>query len=451
MVQTDIITSDINSFNSIESSNYTYFSNNKTSDNIDITSNIFFTTIISFTENSISDTVNIKNETNNSSNNNLTLENYFKSDIIKNENNLTKDEIINKIKNLISNRNTNLNSVIGENKDLLIKDDDITYQITTLDQLKNNENNNISTLNLDNCENILKTVYEIDKNDSLIIFKVDYFKEGLLIPIIGYEIYHPLNNSLLDLKYCSNETTNISIPVTINEKEAFKYDPKSEYYTDDCNPYTTDNGTDIILIDRQNEFVINNMSLCENGCEFEKYDEEKQMAICKCEIKNKQIVISEILNDTNTLNNNFTTNYSSSFKMKCYHILFSKEGLEKNVESYILIFIIICFIILGILFQKCGYPMLNSDMKQIIEFKEENKNIHNNVNMNDTNDNKDNKKANNCTEKEKNEIMAIKQNIKKRDIKQSKVNPIQIDSKDNPNSFSKINSKIVKIFHFQKK
>ena len=165
------------------------------------------------------------------------------------------------------------------------------------------------------------------------------------------------------------------------------------------------------------------MSLCENGCEFEKYDEEKQMAICKCEIKNKQIVISEILNDTNTLNNNFTTNYSSSFKMKCYHILFSKEGLEKNVESYILIFIIICFIILGILFQKCGYPMLNSDMKQIIEFKEENKNIHNNVNMNDTNDNKDNKKANNCTEKEKNEIMAIKQNIKKEIL--SKVKSIQ--------------------------
>ena len=227
----------------------------------------------------------------------------------------------------------------------------------------------------------------------------------------------------------------------MKKKLAFKYDPKSEYYTDDCNPYTTDNGTDIILIDRQNEFVNNNMSLCENGCEFEKYDEEKQMAICKCEIKNKQILISEILNDTNTLNNNFTTNYSSSFKMKCYHILFSKEGLEKNVESYILIFIIICFIILGILFQKCGYPMLNSDMKQIIEFKEENKNIHNNVNMNDTNDNKDNKKAKNCTEKEKNELMAIKQNIKKRDIKQSKVNPIQIDSKDNPNSFSKINIK----------
>ena len=54
----------------------------------------------------------------------------------------------------------------------------------------------------------------------MIIFKVDYFKEGLLIPIIGYEIYHPLNNSLLDLNYCSNETTNISIPVTINEEEA---------------------------------------------------------------------------------------------------------------------------------------------------------------------------------------------------------------------------------------
>ena len=77
---------------------------------------------------------------------------------------------------------------------------------------------------------------------------------------------------------------NINIPVTLNEEEIFKYDPKSEYYTDDCNPYTTENGTDILLSDRQNEFINNNMSLCESGCEFEKYDAEKKMVMCKCEL-----------------------------------------------------------------------------------------------------------------------------------------------------------------------
>ena len=198
------------------------------------------------------------------------------------------------------------------------------------------------------------------------------------------------------------------------------------------------------MSDRQKEYIDNNMSLCENGCEFEKYDEEKKMVVCKCEIKTKQINVSEVLNDTNILNNNFTSNYSSSFKMKCYYILFSKEGLEKNVESYILIFIILAFIILGILFYKFGYPLLNSEIKEVIETKEQEKNIHNNVNMNETIDNKEkniNNKVNNAEnvdEKEKGGIMNLRKNVKN---KNPIVNPIQIDSKENSNSFTKINVK----------
>ena len=189
----------------------------------------------------INDSVYIYNEINDYLLNNLTLETYFNNKNIEKEYSLTKDQIINNVKKLIiSNTNRNLNSIIEENNNLLLKDNDIIYQLTTIDKLKNNEYNNMSTINLEKCENILKTVYDIDKNYSLPIFKVDYFMEGLLIPVIGYDIFHPINNSLLDLKYCSNETTDINIPVIINEEEVFKYNPKSDYYNDDCSPYTTD-------------------------------------------------------------------------------------------------------------------------------------------------------------------------------------------------------------------
>jgi hypothetical protein len=177
------------------------------------------------------------------------------------------------------------------------------------------------------------------------------------------------------------------------------------------------------------------MSLCENSCEFEKYDEETNMVLCKCEIKsNNQIIVSEILNDTNILNNNFTSNYSSSFKMKCYYILFSKEGLRKNIEIYILIFIIMGFISLSILFYKCGYQQLCDGINEIIELKEEEKNIHDNSNMNatigDKEKDKKNKvnKGNNIVEIEKNEIMKIKQNkrkiVKKKKTKKKNINSI---------------------------
>ena len=52
------------------------------------------------------------------------------------------------------------------------------------------------------------------------------------------------------------------------------------------------NGTDILIDDRQSEFINNNMSLCENNCEFYGYDGNSKNAICKCQIKLSQIVIS---------------------------------------------------------------------------------------------------------------------------------------------------------------
>jgi hypothetical protein len=85
------------------------------------------------------------------------------------------------------------------------------------------------------------------------------------------------------------------------------------------------------------------------------------MVLCKCEIKYEQIVVSELVNETNILsNNNFNNVSSNTFTMKCFYTLFTKEGIIKNIEHYILMFIIIIFIILGILFYKCGYPSIES-------------------------------------------------------------------------------------------
>ena len=124
------------------------------------------------------------------------------------------------------------NVIGGEKKDLVIQNYDTIYQITSTYNQKNNKNNNISTIILGKCEQKLKKEYHIDENLPLIIFKMDYFKSDSLIPIIGYEIFHPENKSKLDLKYCKNEIVNFSIPVSINEDNLFKYDPNDEYYTD---------------------------------------------------------------------------------------------------------------------------------------------------------------------------------------------------------------------------
>ena len=56
------------------------------------------------------------------------------------------------------------------------------YQLSTLDNQNNNENNNISIINFGECENILREHYNIPKNISLLIFKMDVFVEGFKVP-----------------------------------------------------------------------------------------------------------------------------------------------------------------------------------------------------------------------------------------------------------------------------
>ena len=71
----------------------------------------------------------------------------------------------------------------------------------------------------------------------------------------------------------------------MDEKNDFKYNISSEYYNDICFPYTTEADTDIILSDRRNEYIINNMSLCEKDCDYNGYNTTNKKALCKCNVK----------------------------------------------------------------------------------------------------------------------------------------------------------------------
>ena len=175
-------------------------------------------------------------------------------------NNSLIDFIINNITNNIINGKIDLlNLIYKDKKDIIIKENNTILEITTSNNQKNNEYENISTIDLGECENTLRRIYKINETLPLIIFKVDYFVPGILIPVIGYNVFHPDNKSLLNLSYCEKSEVDISIPVSLNESILFKYEPESDYYNDICFPYTTDNGTDILLNDRHDEFNSKNI------------------------------------------------------------------------------------------------------------------------------------------------------------------------------------------------
>ena len=143
-------------------------------------------------------------------------------------------------------------------------------------------------INLGDCENILKDIYNISKDDSLYMLQIiSEEDEGMKIPKIEYEVYYPLFNdtfSKLNLTLCEGTKIDISIPVKLDDN-IDKYNPKSDYYNDICYKTTSESGTDISLKDRKNEFVENNMTLCEENCNFVNYNPNIEKVKCSCEIK----------------------------------------------------------------------------------------------------------------------------------------------------------------------
>ena len=208
------------------------------------------------------------------------------------------------------------------------------------------------------------------------MLKIEYYLNDSLIPIIGYEVYEPNNLTLLNLSLCNSSDIYLYIPVKIDENNLFKYDPNSKYYTSKCFSYTTEDGTDIILKDRQQEFSDKNLSLCENKCNYMGYDSINKQSSCFCKMKNEIEKLSEIMNNPNKLSNEFeskekTISSSSMLSVECTNVLFTINGLKSNISSYILSIIIFYYLFSIITFIKCGFPLLREEINNIIEDKKQ--------------------------------------------------------------------------------
>ena len=138
------------------------------------------------------------------------------------------------------------------------------------------------------------------------------------IPKIEYEVYYPLNsNNLtkLDLSLCKDTKIEISLSVKINGS-IDKYNINSDYYNDICSTTTSKSGTDISLNDRKNEFINDNMTLCEENCKFTEYDYTNKKAKCSCEIKISLPLIDGIKFDKDLLKDSFIDiNNIANFKI----------------------------------------------------------------------------------------------------------------------------------------
>ena len=240
---------------------------------------------------------------------------------------------------------------------------------------KNKETNNETSIDLGECEDILKGTYNISNDSLLYILKIEVNQTGMKIPKIEYEIYAPLNDNKLkklDLSICNSTRVEISIPVFLND-DIKKYDPRSDYYNDICTKTTSKYGTDICMKDRQNEFVENNMAICEENCYLLDYDTDNKKVKCSCPIKLNLPLVENIEIDKKQFFKSFTyiNTFANIKMMKCIKDVIDLKELKNNSGFLIFFFIVFIFFISLFLFSCKFYLDLKKQIIQIFNAKKE--------------------------------------------------------------------------------
>ena len=226
------------------------------------------------------------------------------------------------------------NSTINpDTKDTIIKGNNVTFQLTKIENQDYGTMNNISSVNLNECENLLKQKYNIQ--GSLIILKIDIKRNDTISTQVEYQIINPDNNEILNLSICENTTIDIYAPINLDteslnlykdlkDKGYDLYNSQDDFYNDICTPYDTGNGTDIILSDRKKYLYNDNIPFCEDNCKYNEIDTHSLKVNCKCNVK-KEIQIEQEKNKfkPNVILENFykISSYTNLNVIKCYKLV----------------------------------------------------------------------------------------------------------------------------------
>ena len=255
------------------------------------------------------------------------------------------------------------------NESKIIETQNAVFQLSLSEQQKYQIRSNISSIDLGECEKIIKkNVKGLKDDDELIILKTDIRDLKIQSTYVAFEVYHPYTLDKINLSICENYDISINVPINLDENtqkltqklNEFGYnifDEKDKFYNDICSKFTTDSGTDIILKDRRNDiYTLINTNLCQKGCNFQYYNFKLNQAKCNCQVIQK----TSFASDFNDIKSYFfsTKNIYDIFKksfsysniqvMKCNKLAFDFSDILHNygciIITILFLFLIICIL-----------------------------------------------------------------------------------------------------------
>ena len=264
----------------------------------------------------------------------------FQTRIKKINSNKTLEQEINQLDNLVKEMNYGEVYEI-KGKDFLIKISPINY---------NQYEESSTYIDFLDCEKTLRNRNNLKSDDNLTVVLIELNKNNdkSLTQQIEYEVFY--NTKKLDLSICNNDKIVIYCDVKnlslIDLEKVLKYSNlgidifniNSPFFNDICYPYN-ENNSDMILKDRIS-IIYQNYSVCDDNCDYEKFNLETLLITCKCSVKNKiETELKPLRFDYLLLG--LITN-SSLGVLKCYNLVFNFNKKFENFGFIIFTFLVIC-------------------------------------------------------------------------------------------------------------
>ena len=264
--------------------------------------------------------------------------------------------------------------------------DGYAFQITnSLNQLISNDSD-FSNINLGECENLLKDTYGIDRNISLIFFKFENIEKTPNERDIKYKVYHPITYEELNLTICQNKVTItmnlelsdevIALIQNLLDQGYNPFDENDRFFREICTPYNSENGTDVLLDDRE-EYIystIANETSCPSGCEMKTFSLNSKYITCECD-PGADLVALDLnhISAANVMGSFLSTLKNSNYKvMICYNLVFNFKIFCHNYGSIITLIFFVIYVLFMIYYCCKGINPIKISISKLL-FEEQKK------------------------------------------------------------------------------
>ena len=272
--------------------------------------------------------------------------------IIDDWGNLDYNKILETVESIFTSENYDT-SRMDNNENEIINIGKIKIIFKAINDTHNYIRYNYTNLDFGNCETLLRNDNNIMGDEGLYVKQIEIEQDGFLVKKIEYYIYSRLSTSKskltkLNIKICKDKVT-MSIPIELSGNIDI-FNNTSGYYSDVCYTATADRGTDIIIKDRQGEFKEGKKTICQEDCDFSSYNGKE--AICICDVKESSDSIENMNIDLDSICKKFIdiSNILNVKLLVCHQILFSKEGIIRNISFYLILILVLFHIFTVVIF-----------------------------------------------------------------------------------------------------